>query len=145
MKQSSFTKFHHVGAIVKDMDKTIAHLAAIGIKPSGMPNGQDVMELQFKGEFKGKPAEWGVKICMLKTGVLDIELLQPTSGNSVLHEFIASGLEGVHHVAYVVEDVEKETAAMVEQGARVITSGKTPRGSFYYLETGGGIIMELKG
>ena len=145
MEKSSFGKFHHVGAIVKDMNKTIAQLAIIGIKPTGMPNGQDTMELQFKGEFKGKPAEWGVKICMLKMGALDIELLQPTSGNSVLHEFIDKGLEGIHHVAYIVEDVEKEAAACIKQGAKVVTSGRTPRGGFYYLEIGGGIIVELRG
>jgi catechol 2,3-dioxygenase-like lactoylglutathione lyase family enzyme len=145
MENSSFGKFHHVGSIVKDMSKALAQLAAIGIKPTGMPNGQDIMELQFKGEFKGKPVEWGVKICMIKMGEVDVELLQPTNGNSVLHEFINSGHEGFHHTAYIADNVDKEAEALVKQGAKVVASGRTPRGGFYYLETGGGIVFELKG
>ena len=145
MEKSSFAKFHHVGSIVRDMNKALAQLAAIGIKPTGMPNGQDIMELQFKGEFKGKSAEWGLKICMVKVGQLDIELLQPTSGNSVLHEFINSGRDGFHHIAYISDNVDKEAAELIKQGAKAVTSGRTPRGGFYYLETGGGIIIELRG
>jgi catechol 2,3-dioxygenase-like lactoylglutathione lyase family enzyme len=145
MEKSSFAKFHHVGSIVRDMNKALAQLAAIGIKPTGMPNGQDIMELQFKGEFKGKPAEWGMKICMVKVGEMDIELLQPMSGDSVLHEFINSGREGFHHIAYIADDVDKEAAALVKGGAKIVASGGTPRGNFYYLETGGSIIIELRG
>ncbi len=145
MDMSSFGNFHHVGAIVKDMDKAIAGLATVGVKPTGgMPGGGDVAEMHFTGEFKGKATEWGVKICMLKMGELDIELLQPTGGFSILQEFIDEGKEGVHHVAYIVEDVEKETAALVAQGCKVLTKG-TGKKSFYYLETGGGIIIELRG
>jgi len=145
MDNMPYGKFHHVGAIVKDMNKAIAQLAAIGLKPVGLPNGQDIAEIEFQGEFRGKPAKWGVKISMLKMGGLDIELLQPTGGESVLQEFIDNGNEGVHHVAYIVDDVDKETATLVEQGARVITTGQTPHGGFAYLESGGGVVFELRG
>lgn len=145
MNISGLGTFHHVGAIVKDMDKTIAQLALVGVQPTGMPNGQETVEIHFKGEFKNKPAEWDVKICMLKMGELNIELLQPTGGESVLQEFIDNGLEGVHHIAYMVEDVEKDAARLIEQGATVVTKGAATRGGFYYLETGGGIVVELRG
>ena len=145
MDISSLGTFHHVGAIVKDMDKAIAQLALIGIKPTGMPNGHDTAEIDFKGEFKNQPAQWSVKICMLKMGEVNIELLQPAGGESVLQEFIDNGLEGMHHVAYIVEDVEKDAARLIEQGATVVTKGAAARGGFYYLETGGGIIIELRG
>jgi catechol 2,3-dioxygenase-like lactoylglutathione lyase family enzyme len=145
MDLSFLENFDHVGAIVKDMDKTISQLSLVGVHPTGMPNGQQTVEVRFKGEYKNSPAEWSVKICMLKMGELNIELLQPTGGDSVFQEFIDSGLEGVHHVAYIVEDLEKDAASLIEQGATVVTKGAGARGGFYYLRSGGGIVIELRG
>jgi methylmalonyl-CoA/ethylmalonyl-CoA epimerase len=143
--KSVFDKFHHVGAVVRDMDQALANLSALGISPIGMPEAQTVVEVPFQGEVRGKPAEWKAKISMTKAGDLDLELLQPAGGESVLQEFIDSGREGVHHVAYIVEDVDGEAAKLVKQGAEVIMSGKAARGGFAYLETGSGIILELRG
>lgn len=145
MDISSMGTFHHIGAIVKDMNKAIDRLALIGVKPTGMPNGQKTAEVRFKGEFKDQPAEWSVNICMLKMGEMNIELLQPTEGESVFQEFVDNGLEGIHHVAYIVEDVDKAADRLIKRGATVVTKGAAAQGSFYYLETGGSIIIELRG
>ena len=82
---------------------------------------------------------------MAKIGNLELELLQPSGGMSVLQEFIDSGLEGVHHIAYIVDDVDAETAKMVSKGAKVIMSGKAARGGFTYVETDDGIVIEFRG
>jgi methylmalonyl-CoA/ethylmalonyl-CoA epimerase len=143
---SVFKNFNHVGVVVRDMEKTIATLSLLGLGPFGMSEGMPpVIEVPFQGELRGKPAEWKAKISMFKMGELDIELLQPSGGESALQDFIDSGGEGVHHVAYIVEDVDGESAKLVEQGAKVLTTGRAAKGGFAYLETGGRIIVELRG
>jgi catechol 2,3-dioxygenase-like lactoylglutathione lyase family enzyme len=142
--KSAFKNWHHVGAVVRDINKAIAGLSSLGIGPIGMPDGQTITEVQLQGEVRGKPAVWKMKISMARVGDLDLELLQPAGGESVLQEFIDSGHEGIHHVAYLVDDFQGEAAGLVRQGAKVIMSGKADRGGFAYLETGSGIIIELR-
>ena len=97
----SAENFHHTGVVVKDIDKAIAYLESIGIGPFGMPENQKWINIPFKGELHGKPAEWSVKISNADVGDLQIELLQPSGGPSVLQEFLDESGEGVHHIAYL--------------------------------------------
>ena len=76
--------FHHVGVIVKDMDKTIACLESIGIGRFGLMGDRKWVDIPFKGELHGKPAEWKVKISSTRVGDTEIELLQPSGGESAL-------------------------------------------------------------
>jgi methylmalonyl-CoA/ethylmalonyl-CoA epimerase len=144
--KSAFARFDHVGMVVRDMDKAIASLKAQGLGPFGTPEGgPPVFEVPFQGELRGKPAAWKVKISFFKMGELDAELLQPSGGESLLQEFLDTCGEGVHHVAYIAEDLDGEIANLVKNGAKVLTTGRAARGGFAYLETGGGIVLELKG
>jgi len=138
--------FHHVGVIVKDMDKTIASLESIGIGPFGMMNSdQQWFNVPFKGELHGKPAEWTVKISSTKVGDTEIELLQPSGGESALQEFLDEHGEGVHHVAYLSDDVRGDTEKLIAQGAELLTCANLDTRGFSYLRTKeGGIVVEIR-
>jgi methylmalonyl-CoA/ethylmalonyl-CoA epimerase len=137
--------FHHVGVIVRDMDKTIEHLEAIGIGTFGITDDQKWVNVSFKGEFRGKPAEWSVKISNTKVGDTEIELLQPSGGESVLQEFLDEKGEGVHHIAYLVDDVKGEVAKLEKQGLKRLTSANLDTRGFAYFETvEGGIVIEIR-
>ena len=114
--------FHHVGIIVKDMDKTIEHLETVGIGPFGMMGEQKWVNVTFKGELHGKPAEWSVKISSTKVGNTELELLQPSGGESVLQEFLDEKGEGVHHIAFAFEDVSAALEHAGDKGIRLIDS-----------------------
>jgi len=45
-------------------------------------------------------------------GTHKIELLQATDSNSPIAKFIAKKGEGVHHIAFEVEDIEAELARL---------------------------------
>lgn len=76
--------YHHVGVIVRDIEETIAYLTSIGIGPFGIEDDPLYVEITFKGEFHGKPAEWKVKISNAKIGDSELELLEPCGGESAL-------------------------------------------------------------
>ena len=137
--------FHHVGVIVKDMDKTIEHLETVGIGPFGPMGDKKWVNVTFKGELYGKPAEWSVKISSAKVGNTELELLQPSGGESVLQEFLDEKGEGVHHIAYLVDDVPGEIARLEKQGLKRLTSANIDTRGFAYFETvEGGIVIEVR-
>lgn len=138
--------FHHVGIIVKDMDKTIEYLEASGIGPFGMMGRDEKwFNVPFKGELHGKPAEWTVKISSAKVGDIEIELLEPSGGESVLQEFLDEHGEGVHHIAYLSDNVKGDVERAVAQGAELLTSANLDTRGFAYLKTReGGAVVEIR-
>ena len=137
--------YHHTGVIVKDMDKTIEYLESIGIGPFGMMDGQKWVNVPFKGELHGKPADWTVRISNTRVGESELELLQPSGGESALQEFLDNNGEGVHHIAYLVDDVKGELEKLKKLGVKVITSANLDTRGFAYIETSvGGIIIEIR-
>jgi methylmalonyl-CoA/ethylmalonyl-CoA epimerase len=137
--------FHHVGVIVKDMDQTIACLESIGIGPFGLMGDQKWVDIPFKGELHGRPAEWKVKISSAKVGNTEIELLQPSGGESALQEFLDEQGEGVHHIAYLTDDVRGDMDKMLAQGAELLTCANLDTRGFAYFKTGdGGVVIEIR-
>ena len=139
-------RYHHVGVIVKDMDKTIDYLSSLGIGPFGMPGGKRWVEISFKGELRGKPAAWKVKISNARLGTGELELLQPSGGPSLLQEFMDNHGEGPHHIGYLTDNLDKDIKTLAKQGVKVLTSAVADKGGFAYFETGvhGGIVTELR-
>ncbi|MGD0793974.1 MAG: VOC family protein [Dehalococcoidales bacterium] len=138
--------YHHVGVIVKNIEKTIAYLTSLGIGPFGMPGGEKWVEVSFKGELRGRPAAWKVKISNARLGSGELELLQPSGGKSLLQEFLDTHGEGLHHIGYITDDLDRDIKTLARQGVKVLTSAVAGGGGFAYFETGGagGIITELR-
>ena len=137
--------FHHTGVIVRDIDESIEYLESIGIGPFEMRGGRKWIDIPFKGELHGQPAEWSVKISNADVGPHQIELLQPSGGPSALQEFLDEAGEGVHHVAYLCDDVKGELEKLVRQGVEVLTSANLESGGFAYIKTQpAGMVIELR-
>jgi methylmalonyl-CoA epimerase len=59
-------------------------------------------------------------IALLKAGDASVEFLEPTSEDSSLAKFIAESGEGLHHIAFEVEDIEKATEELKRRGFRFV-------------------------
>jgi methylmalonyl-CoA/ethylmalonyl-CoA epimerase len=139
-------RYHHIGVIVKDMEKTIDYLSSLGLGPFGMSGGKRWAEISFQGELRGRPAAWKVKISNARLGNGELELLQPSGGESLLQEFLDEHGEGLHHIGYLTDDLDKDIKILAAQGVKVLTSASADKGGFAYFETGvhGGIVTELR-
>ena len=137
--------FHHTGVVVRDIDETIAYLESLGIGPFGMPGGQKWVDIPFKGELHGRAAAWSVKISNTTVGPHEIELLQPSGGPSALQEFLDEAGEGVHHVAYLSDDVKGAVAWLTAKGVEVLTSANLDAGGFAYVRfQPTGMVVEIR-
>ena len=137
-----FTKIGHVGVTVEDMDKAVAHYQSLGIGPF-----EPLHTTLYDRQFHGKPADDSrVAILVAKIGEVELELAQPVAGESVHREFMEKHGEGISHLGFYVDDLDKEVAELVAKGFEVVTSGKfVGGGGLAYLDTDkeGGVFFEL--
>ena len=90
----------------------------------------------------------GVTTAFFLTGNNKIELLQATKEDSPIAKFIANRGEGLHHVAFVVQDIHMEMERLRNEGFRLLNE-VPKRGAdnklicFVHPKDAGGMLMEL--
>jgi len=118
-------KLTHVGLVVKDLDETIEFYQSLGYDLR-----REVMERvsSNRTETYGKPPGSTIrhKSCFLGKGDFILEVIQPIEGESLQMEFSNRHGEGIKHIHFVVDDLDKEIAEMTEKGCPIIFSIKRP-------------------
>ena len=84
----------------------ISHIEHLGIAVKSIEEALPYYEnvLGFKCYNIETVEDQKVKTAFLKVGETKIELLEPTSPESTIAKFIENKGEGIHHIAYAVED-----------------------------------------
>ncbi len=143
-KKSVFSTVDHIGVVVSNMDKAIEYYQSLGI-------GQfEHYKLSYtERKQRGKPIEadqMKVRAAYVKIGPIHLELVEPVKGESVWMEHLKSKGEGVNHLCFLVDDVDKEAAELKKKGLEIIYESKYPNGGgAVYLNTDsiGGLLIEL--
>ena len=140
-------KFHHVSVVVNDMKKAIEFYESLGVGPFPPLLGpQGKVPLAGK-TLRGKPADWELDLRHAEGGIGDLtfEIIQPLEGETPVKEFLEKKGEGIQHIGFFVDDLDKETAKMAEKGFTITQSGETPTVKWAYFDTDkvGGASIEL--
>ena len=146
-KKPSFPKLHHVGVVVRDINKAISYYESLGIGPFGAPGGKKTFSIDFKGELHGKPATWTTTISNARIGDVELELLEPTKGAQALKESLDATGEGMHHIGFITEDLDAEIANFKKNGVGIWTLAREPDGGgFLYSDPTpfGGTAIEFR-
>jgi catechol 2,3-dioxygenase-like lactoylglutathione lyase family enzyme len=85
--------------------------------------------------YRGGHACFAKKTGRATGGAIDIELVEPLSGTSSFHDFMTRHGQGIHHLEFIVEDIERTTDLMKKKGVEKIMSGQDTRGHFAYYDT----------
>ncbi len=94
-------KIEHIGIAVKDLDSANeVYSKLLGVEP-------------YKSE--GVESE-GVMTSFFQTGVNKIELLAATNSDSAIAKFIEKKGEGIHHIAFHVDDIYAEMDRLRKEG-----------------------------
>jgi methylmalonyl-CoA/ethylmalonyl-CoA epimerase len=89
-----------------------------------------------------------VNTAFFKVGESKIELVEPTAPPSVINNYIEKKGEGIHHIAFEVEDIEAEIKRLVNEGFRMINE-KPKQGAdnkivaFLHPKDTNGVLVEL--
>jgi len=89
-----------------------------------------------------------VNTAFFKTGESKIELLEAYAPGSVVNNFIERKGEGIHHIAFEVEDIEAEARRLVSEGFRLVNEKPRPGADdklvcFLYPKDTNGVLIEL--
>ncbi|TPN87674.1 methylmalonyl-CoA epimerase [Aquimarina algicola] len=103
-------KIEHIGIAVKDIDQAnTVYEKLLGVPPYK----QEVVESE------------SVITSFFKIGNNKIELLASTKDDGPIGKFIAKKGEGIHHIAFDVDDIEKEMDRLDKEGFQLIN--KAPK------------------
>ena len=90
----------------------------------------------------------GVRTSFFKAGPNKIELLEATNPESPIAKFIEKRGEGIHHVAYAVEDIAAEMDRLKREGFRLLNDAPKAGADnkwvcFLHPKDAGGTLIEL--
>lgn len=98
-------KIEHIGIAVKDLNLS----------------NQIFEDILGSKSYKTEKVESeGVSTSFFKVGPNKIELLEATRDDSPIAKFIEKKGEGIHHIAFAVDNVEKEIKRLQEKGYKLI-------------------------
>lgn len=129
------------------MIKKIEH---IGIAVKNLENSNELFKKLFgNSHYKIETVESeGVSTSFFMIGETKIELLQATNENSAIAKFIEKKGEGIHHIAYEVDNINDEMLRLQSEGFELIN--KNPKDGadnkqicFLHPKSTNGMLVEL--
>lgn len=89
-----------------------------------------------------------VTTAFLKQGEIKIELLESTDPDGIIAKYIGKKGEGIHHIAFEVEDIEAEMKRMQKEGFILLNDKPKPGADnklvcFLHPKSTNGILIEL--
>ena len=126
-------KIEHIGIAVKDLDKANKiYERLLGT------------EAYKQEEVKSE----SVMTSFFQSGPNKIELLAATSEDSAIHKYLEKNREGVHHIAFSVDDIVKEMARLKKEGFRLLNEHPKKGADnklicFVHPKDANGVLVEL--
>ena len=126
-------KIEHIGIAVSNLDEANkTYETLLGVAP-----------------YKAEEVESeGVTTSFFKVGESKIELLGATNEESPIAKFIAKRGEGIHHIAYAVDNIIEEMERLEAEGFTLLN--KTPKKgadnkliAFLHPKSSNGVLVEL--
>lgn len=125
-------------------------LEHIGIAVKNLREGNNLYEkLLGKAHYKIEEVEsQGVNTSFFQIGESKIELLEATKEDSPIAKFIEKRGEGLHHIAFEVDDIYAEMKRLKEEGFRLLNEEPQPGADnklvcFVHPKSAGGVLLEL--
>jgi methylmalonyl-CoA/ethylmalonyl-CoA epimerase len=126
-------KLEHIGIAVRNLDESNRLFTRLlGVEPYKM----ETVERE------------GVRTSFFRVGDVKIELLESTRPGSAIDTFIEKRGEGIHHLAFDVNDVQQKIIDFTNDGFKVLTDKPLPGAdnkmiAFLHPKTTNGVLVEV--
>lgn len=128
-----FELIDHVGVAVDDLDAAIS-----------LYEGNLAMPLSHRETVEDQ----GVEAALLDVGDCHVELLRPLGPETAVGKFLAKRGQGLHHVAYRVDDIDGALARLKDDGVELIDAEpragiRQSRVAFVHPRATRGVLTEI--
>jgi methylmalonyl-CoA/ethylmalonyl-CoA epimerase len=127
-------RIHHLGIAVRNLEQAAERFGGL----LGLSRGE-----------RYELPDWKVSALFLSVGGCHLELLEPHGDDSTVARFLVRRGEGLHHVCFEVEDIERSLRDFERQGALLIDRQARPGAgghqvAFVHPRSTHGVLLELK-
>jgi hypothetical protein len=122
--KDTFGSVVQIGVVVKDLDQTIKVLSEVfGMGPFRSiefpPAGRsDILRFYY-----GQPGTFTARLGFTELGPVELELIQPVSGESIWADFLRERGEGIHHIRFNTFDLQPVMDHLAGHGIGVAQMG----------------------
>ena len=139
-------KIVQVAIVCKNIDACSERWAGVlGVKRNEIHT--TVPGHQAKVIYRGKPSEGRAKLTFFNAGQVVLELMEPVGGDTSWKEFLDKNGEGVQHIAFQVQDLDKTIESFRERDMPVLHRGRydSNDGEYVYVDSKSklGVTIEL--
>lgn len=133
MSTSPLTRIHHLGICVQHLDEALANYR----ERLGLVAAAEILETDE------------IRAGLIAVGPDLLEVFEPRRRDGSLGRFLERRGEGLHHVAYLVADIDAALADLIGRGARPIDAVARPglhagwRIAFLHPANAAGVLTEL--
>lgn len=149
MKKLIDYPIEHIGFVVPDLEKTLAHISeTFGIEKFQIYDFSPTRAWSYGDEIFG----YKLKIAMsvIDSGKTGFEIIQPINSEGVHWDMAHSGKKGMNHIAFKVDDYDYWRDFFQKKGAKLIFESETEdelngyRRCFYVKDDVEDLIYEIK-
>lgn len=126
-------KVDHIGIAVRNLEEMLPYYT----ETLGCP----LMKIEQVDSQK-------VRVAFIDAGNIKLELLEPTDETSPIAKFIEKRGEGIHHVAFGVDNIEQRMEELRTAGVQLLSEAPKPGAggamvAFMHPKSSGGVLYEL--
>ena len=123
-----------VGIVVRDIEKTARAYADVFGLPLPPVIVTDPLE-KAGTRYRGAPTEARAKLAFFSMGQVSIELIEPLGRPSTWLEHLEKHGESVHHIAFIVQGMDRCLAYLETKGLPLVQRGEYTGGRYAYIES----------
>jgi hypothetical protein len=131
-RQLNLPPVNQVGFVVRDLKQAIRQYEPL----FGEFVEMDAPDMEW--DYRGEPAVSSLKLAMAQSGDVEIELIEWVAGKTPHKEFLDAGREGLHHLRFIVDNVDDKMKEAEGLGYKAIWYKRFAEGlAAVYLEREG--------
>lgn len=113
-----FGEIHHIGYVYKNVEEAVKNFKSL-----------------FVIEKFNRVNMIVVKVARSTIGKLQIDLIEPQDRKSIFHTFLENGNVGLHHIGYLVDNIDEKIKEWDSKGFKQVLGGIIPPAKFVYFDT----------
>ncbi|MFC2024302.1 VOC family protein [Chloroflexota bacterium] len=125
-----------VGIVVKNLEDVMQSYSKIlGIGPWKVVDY--IPPMLRDTTYRNKPSNFTSRSATTTVGRIELELVQPLSGDNLFIDHICDHGEGIHHLGISVSNIDETIRILNREGFSTLMSGRLSNNVFAYLDTKG--------